>query len=292
MAIDKRGARALLGLVKADLDILGIVIHGPSDPRLAEDEHRVLPHVQGQAPEAVLLLEPAGALADLVREERGPLALRQVELDTPRLLEHRRGEQAVADHELAVEVPRRRVVGELETGGPQRERPAALGGGEALRVEVGHEAGLERGPAGEGARAALLGGVVAVDGPGHAVGAAAVQAAVRAQQAEGDPALVDPGRRRPLEAADVVGPEGEPAQAQAEAAAHRLRHGLGRRLAVAAPYEWEALRARARRAREEDCLGWAVARLEGLVDDLVVEEGVIILPVCVSDSAVEDRVCG
>lgn len=223
------------------------------------------------------LPEPAGAVPDLVGEEGGPGAAGQVELDLARLVEDGGGEELGAEHELAVDVPGRLVLGELDGEGAQGEGQAGGGGRDGLGVDVGHEARLEGGPLGQGAGAALLGGVVAVDDPGHAVGAAAVQAAVAAEQAHGHPALVDPGRRGALEAADVAAPPDEAAHAQAQPAADRLGQRLGRGLAVAAPVQRQPLGPGAGGPGEDDGLLVAEPPLQGLVDHLVVGEGVVVV---------------
>lgn len=57
---------------------------------------------------------------------------------------------------------------------------------------------------------------------------------MRAQEAKGDPPLVDPGWGLAFEAADVAGPRGEGGEAEAQAAADRLGEGGGRGFAVSA----------------------------------------------------------
>jgi hypothetical protein len=62
-----------------------------------------------------------------------------------------------------------------------------------------------------------------------------VQAGVRAEEAERDPALVEPWRRGALEAADIAGPGTEGGEAEGEARADGFGEGGGRRFGVAAP---------------------------------------------------------
>jgi len=62
-----------------------------------------------------------------------------------------------------------------------------------------------------------------------------MQARVRAEEAEGDPAFIDPGRWVAFEAADVAGPGGEGGKTDGEAAADAFSKRRGGRFAVAAP---------------------------------------------------------
>lgn len=204
-------------------------------------QYRSPSNVQRKRGEVVLLLDPLGPGRCFAGPPVEPLPWRQVELDVATFGEDGGNEQAVADKELSVEEPRRRVVWELERRGPQAERPAHAPALLRLRHQVRHQAALEPDKFAQHGGAALLGvcrgfGVVGlVDEPRHAVRVRAVQARVAAQEAEGHPALVDPRRRVPLEAANVAGPKGEAGQPDGEAPADRLAHGGGCGFAVAAP---------------------------------------------------------
>ena len=62
-----------------------------------------------------------------------------------------------------------------------------------------------------------------------------MQARVRAEEAEGDPALIDPGWWVAFKAANVAGPEGEGGKADGKAAADAFSERRRGRFAVAAP---------------------------------------------------------
>src|SRR5690606_16411251 len=102
------------------------------------------------------------------------------------------------------------------------------------------------------------------------------QAAVRREQREREPALVDRSAGRALAAADVVAPEPEPAQAQAQAAAQRLGHRFMARRANAALLHGEALARRRRRAREHAGGSLAALLLEGLDHGLLVQVAIMV----------------
>ncbi len=104
-----------------------------------------------------------------------------------------------------------------------------------------------------------------------------MQPAVRRKEAESDPALVDVGRGRALEAADVVAPEAEPAKPERQPAPQRLGHRLVARARVAAPVHGESLRAHRGRAREERGLPLAQLLVQHLEDATVVEERVVVV---------------
>ena len=116
---------------------------------------------------------------------------------------------------------------------------------DGLRPQVRHQRQLQAREEAQHVHALL------VDQPRHAVRGAGVQATVRRQQSERHPALVQRGRRCSLEAADVVTPEAEAAEAQRQAAAQALGHALEGRVAVAAPVHRELLPARRGAAREQ-----------------------------------------
>lgn len=67
---------------------------------------------------------------------------------------------------------------------------------------------------------------------------------VRGEQAECDPSLEETGRGQTLEAANIVGPKGEPRARQTETSSERFGHGFVRGLAITSPL----------RASEVSCL--------------------------------------
>jgi len=73
-----------------------------------------------------------------------------------------------------------------------------------------------------------------VEQPRHAVGGRAVQAAVRGHETKRAPALVDVGRSRRFEAADIMTPEAEAAGRERKAGAQGFCHGnVGGRIVAA-----------------------------------------------------------
>ena len=101
-----------------------------------------------------------------------------------------------------------------------------------------------------------------------------MQPAVRREQAEGAPTLVDGRRGRQLKAAHVMAPEAEAGEREREAAAEDLGHRLKGGGAVAAPVDGELLAAGRGGAGEDDGLALAELLLEHVEDGLVVEIGV------------------
>ena len=243
----------------------------------ADRDDRILAGQQRQGEEVVVLAHPAAADLRLVREQVRPLAVRQVIRHVAVLREHRRDQQAVAEHVLAVEVLAGDVAREFEHHGAHR-RHAGLMRVDGRREHVRHQRALELGELLDdrnGLFAVLL--AFLAEQPRHAVGVGAVESRMRGEQAERRPALVDVGRGRALEAAHVVAPEAEAGQAQREAAAQGLGHRSVVRGAVAAPVHRELLAADRRAAREEAGLVLALVRLKQVENALVVEIRVVVV---------------
>jgi len=146
-----------------------------------------------------------------------PAARRQIVGDFAALRKHRRDQQRPAQHVLGVQVAAGGIVRELQHHRPH-DRPAVLMGLAGGGLDVGQQVQLEA------AEVAQHSDRLVVELPGHPQAVAAVQAAVRGEQAESHPALVEIGRGRAEETADVVAPEAKAAQTQRQAAAQRLGH--------------------------------------------------------------------
>ncbi len=255
-----------------------LVVGGQRDDRVRAGQQR-------QGVEAVLLTDPART-GDLgTRQHIGPGALRDVVLDCAVVGEDRGDEQVVAEHVLPVEGRGGRVVGELQHHGAHHRD---TGGVRLLRgaLEVRGEAVLEQGEL-AGDVDCLLAVV-----PRHAVRLAAVQAAVRGEQPELHPALEHGRGRGALEAADVMAPEPEAGQAEGEAAAQRLGHGVEVGLAVAAPVDRVLLAARRGGAGEQQRLSLASLGLQQFEDGLVEEVGVVVVHPLGVGAVVPDDVGG
>ncbi len=235
----------------------------------AHAHQRVLPHPDRDAEEIQLVEVPAPALARLAGEQVRPAAVRKVVLRAA-VMKHRRDQQAVAEHVLAVERATRRIVRELEQHRAQHGL-ARLAGLHRGSEQVRHEPALEVREMAQHVTRFL------VVQPGYAIGRAAVQAAVRREQPERDPSLVDGGAGLALEAPDVMAPEAEAAQAEAEPAAQRLRHRLVVAVAVAAPVHGEALAGGGRRACEDAGVPLAALLLQEFEHRLVVKVRVVVV---------------
>jgi hypothetical protein len=97
-----------------------------------------------------------------------------------------------------------------------------------------------------------------------------MQATVRREQSERDPAFVERGVGGAGEAADVVAPERRAGHAEAQAAAQVFGHRFKRGFAIATPMHGEFLTANRRRAREDERFAFAVVAFEQLEDRAVV----------------------
>lgn len=150
----------------------------------------------------------------LLVPQASPLTFWQVELDVTVFGEDGRDEQIFADKELPVtRSPRGRIMREFKCCGAQAERPAHARAVHGLCIQVGHKAPFKSDECAQHRRRALRPCIVIVNEPGNTIRVRPVQARVGAQQPECHPPLVDPGRRRTLEPANVAGPEAEARQA-------------------------------------------------------------------------------
>src|ERR1039458_7663707 len=111
-------------------------------------------------------------------------------------------------------------------------------------------------------------GRISSEQPGHPVGGAAMQSAVRGQQPECDPPLEQVGIRSSPKAADVVAPVAEAGHPQGKPAAQVLAHRVEGRFAVAAPVDRKLLRPSSRRAGKDNRLSLAAALAQQLEDGL------------------------
>lgn len=244
--------------------IVGPVVDG------SHRDHRARPDEERHAGEAVLLAHPARPGHRAPGEEVGPGALRHVVRHLAVVGEDRRDQQVRAEHVLPFQMRAAGVVRELQEHRAHHRDALRVCGAGSL-VQIGHEAQLQPGEQAQDVHGLL------VEEPGDPVGGAAVQAAVRGEQAEGEPPFEQGRCRGALEAADVVAPVAEPGEAERQAAAQRLGHRLVGRLAVAAPVHGELLAAGGRRAREDDGLRLAAVLAQHVEDGPVVEVGVVVV---------------
>ena len=117
-----------------------------------------------------------------------PAPIRQIKLHLARFGEHRRHQDRITEHILAVKIVAGRIVLKLEHHRTQHRR-AELVGQRRLAIKIRHHAAFQLREV-----AHHITGLFVV-GPWHPIGFAAVQPAVAGEQAEGAPALVDVGRR-------------------------------------------------------------------------------------------------
>ena len=104
-----------------------------------------------------------------------------------------------------------------------------------------------------------------------------MKAAVGTQEAKLAPSFVDVGRRRILEAADIVAPEAESRACQREAAADSLRHGRIRRGTVAAPVCGKLLAAHRRGPCKYYCFPGSALPFQKFKDRPIIKVCVIIM---------------
>ena len=199
-----------------------------------------------------------------------PAPFRQIKLHFAGLGEHRRHQDRIAQHILAVEIVAGRIVRVLEHHRAQHRR-AELVGQRCLTIEIRHHAAFQLREV-----AYHVAGLVIV-GPWHPIGFAAVQPAVAGEQAEGAPALVDVGRRGVFETADIVTPETKAGHADRQPAAQAFRHRFVVGVAVAAPVHRELLRAHRGGAGEQHRLLLADGLFQHLPHQLVIDEGVVVV---------------
>ena len=104
-----------------------------------------------------------------------------------------------------------------------------------------------------------------------------MQPAVRIEQTKCNPALVDPRGRLSLKPTNVACPEGERSQSKTEPSSYRFCKSCRRGLAITTPLEWESLRASACSSSKQNSIVLAEPLLYCFVNQLVVEEGVVIV---------------
>ena len=98
-----------------------------------------------------------------------------------------------------------------------------------------------------------------------------------AEEAEGQPTLVDMVRRGALKAAHIMAPEAEAGQAQAQAAPEGFRHGNIAGRAVAAPMDGEFLTAHGGASGEDHGFVFALHFFDNVKDGLVIQISVVIV---------------
>src|SRR6478736_6560928 len=218
----------------------------------------------------MLLAMPGGTFAGMARQQVGPPAGRQIIVNHAVFGEDWSYQERASEHVLAIERVTGWIVGKFEEHGAHHGDAFARRF-EGRAPEIRHEATLQFREKAEHFTCFF------VVRPGNTIARAAVETAVRGKQAKGGPAFVDVSRRGALEAADVVTPEAEAAQAERQAAAQRFGHRLKSRPAVAAPVHGEPLTRSVRRAGEEYGLTATALCFNRAEDGLVVHDRIEIM---------------
>lgn len=213
------------------------------------------------------MLHPPPALDLPPAPEIGPDAFGQVIGGDPVRIEDRRHQQAVAEHVLPVETEADLVLRELEEHGPHHWVPL-LGRLLAEAVDIWNQTELQLGELLQHRHGFFI------IAPGDAVRIAPVEPAVRGEQAEGDPTLVEIRAGFAEEPADVVTPERPSRETEGEARPELRRHGSIRRLGIPSPVNGIGLGTGRGRTGEDDRLAFAQRFLEHFEHGPRIEEGV------------------
>ena len=183
------GFAALLQLINAESNAVGIVVVR-AGAVCADGDDGVGARQKGHA-----------------QEEIGPATGRYIVVHHIIAAKDRSDKQRIAQQVLPIQRVARRIVRKFQHHGAHCRHACAMGLDRCC-VEVGHQAAFQPREVTQHIHGLLI------EQPGHAVGGTAVQATMRGEQAEGDPAFVDIERRGALEAADVVAPKAEAGKAE------------------------------------------------------------------------------